>query len=213
MQRRFEQAGLDQNISFAATLPLHVDIGCGKGHFCADLATARPDLNVLGIEIREPLVEEASRLVELAGTPNLRFIAGSANVLAAACCDQLQVPLSSASIQFPDPWPKRRHQKRRVVQVDLVRQLAARMQLESGLVFVQSDVEELADEMRACFLSSGFYDDADAAELGPDGWLRDEARPWPTVRTERERQAERRGLNVWRASLRRNAQLAHEKDV
>ena len=65
LQNQYTDATLPENFAasaFAAPLPLHVDIGCGKGHFCADLAEARPDLNVLGIEIRDPLVEEANRL-------------------------------------------------------------------------------------------------------------------------------------------------------
>jgi SAM-dependent methyltransferase len=64
LQRRFQlPAALDlEDLAFAQSQPIHVDVGCGKGHFCADLAEARPDLNVLGIEIRDPLVEEANRL-------------------------------------------------------------------------------------------------------------------------------------------------------
>ena len=64
LQRRFQlPAALDlEAFAFAQSQPIHVDVGCGKGHFCADLAEARPDLNVLGIEIRDPLVEEANRL-------------------------------------------------------------------------------------------------------------------------------------------------------
>ena len=65
LQRRFQLPAaldLEGQIAFARPQPVHMDIGCGKGHFCADLAEARPDLNVLGIEIRDPLVEEANRL-------------------------------------------------------------------------------------------------------------------------------------------------------
>ena len=65
LQRRFQLPAaldLEGQIAFTRPQPVHMDIGCGKGHFCADLAEARPDLNVLGIEIRDPLVEEANRL-------------------------------------------------------------------------------------------------------------------------------------------------------
>ena len=118
LQRRFVEqdcsTALNDAMSFEKLQPLHVDIGCGKGHFCADLATARPDLNVLGIEIREELMVEARRLSELSGVGNLRFVSGSANALVPTLPNaQL---LSSASVNFPDPWPKRRHRKRRVVQ-------------------------------------------------------------------------------------------------
>ena len=66
LQRRYLEQSTDHlpaALDFAdKTLPLHLDIGCGKGHYCADLAEARPDRNIVGVEIREQLVEEATRL-------------------------------------------------------------------------------------------------------------------------------------------------------
>ena len=118
LQRRFVEQDcsttLNAALSFETSQALHVDIGCGKAHFCADLATARPDLNVLGIEIRDELMVEARRLSELSGVGNLRFVSGSANSLVPMLPEA--IILSSASVNFPDPWPKRRHRKRRVVQ-------------------------------------------------------------------------------------------------
>ena len=207
LQRRFQQQpyhDIVKSVNFDVTRPLHLDIGCGKGHFCADLAEDRPDLNILGIEIREQLVAEAQRLQELSGSGNLRFLAGSANVLAAPCIDRLgrNGELASCSIQFPDPWPKRRHQKRRVVQRQLVTDLSARM--GSGFIFIQSDVEDLACEMRSCFLDSGLFVMAPSKQLDAKGWLLDEYRPF-RANTERERQAQRRKLPVWRALLHKQA--------
>lgn len=205
LQRRFQlPAALDlEDLAFAQSQPIHVDVGCGKGHFCADLAEARPDLNVLGIEIRDPLVEEANRLCQLSGTGNLRFVAGSANVLLGPCCDALgmDAPLASCSIQFPDPWFKRRYAKRRVVQPELVAEIGRRLQ-PRGLVFLQSDIAELAAEMRGCFLGSGLFDVASATDLA--------ARPFGGVQTERERQCARRELPVFRALLRRTDAAAAE---
>ena len=128
---------------------------------------------------------------------NVRFVAGSANVLLGPCCDMLlgrDAPLASCSIQFPDPWFKRRHAKRRVVQPELVAEIGRRLQ-PGGLVFLQSDVEKLAAEMRGCFLSSGLFMTTSAADLA--------ARPFEGVQTERERQCARRGLPVARVLLRR----------
>ena len=167
LQRRFTQAslppGFDHNV-FAASRPLHLDIGCGKGHFCADLAAARPDLNVLGIEIREPLVDEALRLS--CGVGNLHFLAGSANACGAAAVDAVLEGeggvLDSVSVQFPDPWPKMRHRKRRVVQLPLVADLAERLR-PGGFVFLQSDVEEVAQDMRATFLKSPALEETSTA--------------------------------------------------
>lgn len=236
LQRRFTNARLPKSFgqsAFAAAQPLHVDIGSGKGHFCADLAAARPDLNVLGIEIRAPLVDEAERLAR--EEANLRFLAGSANACAAAAIDAVLARgghLHSLSIQFPDPWKKLRHRKRRVVQPPLVAEVAERLR-PGGLVYLQSDVEAVAREMRAAFLRAesaagppSFCEVVAAAEgaavegadrglglvtaRGPasegDGeecvpWLDEAHRPFPGIRTERERQAERRGLAVFRTLL------------
>lgn len=211
LQRRFQQVQLDtEAIAFARPAqPLHVDIGCGKGHFCADLAAARPDLNVLGIEIREPLVDEARRLCALSGSGNLRFVAGSANVLLGACCEGLGGELGSCSVQFPDPWPKRRHAKRRVVQPDLAAEIGRRLR-PGGFVFLQSDVQELLLEMRRTFLESGHFEGEGEGGGGKGAereleqehaWLGESARPFDGVQTERERQCARRGLPVWRATL------------
>ena len=208
LQRRFQVRpdleALAAQLDFEdPSLPLHIDVGCGKGHFCADLAEARRDINVLGIEIREALVDEARRLCVLSGVPNLKFLAGSANILVGPCCDALlpHSRLCSASINFPDPWPKRAHRKRRVCQPDLVRALAERLNVDAaetsdrGFVLVQSDVPELAEEMRATFLESGLFEDNTTEEttvfaFGP-----------VTIQTERERQAARRGTPVTRFCL------------
>lgn len=202
LQSRFTEQRLQEDqVQFDAARPLHVDIGCGKGHFCADLASSRPDINVLGIEIREQLVDEAKRLRGLTASGNLDFVAGSANALFAPSVDALQPgALASCSVQFPDPWPRRRHQKRRVVQRPLVRDIASRLP-SGGFVFLQSDVEELAREMRTAFLECGAFELPPAEQHDQHGWLLEDARPFESVRTERERQATRRQLSVWRAVL------------
>ena len=204
LQRRYlEQSfeALSSTVNFAdPTLPLHLDIGCGKGHYCADLAEARSDLNIVGVEIREQLVEEASRLCGLTGVDNLRFVAGSANVLVGPLCAALpDATLTSVSVNFPDPWPKRAHRKRRVVQPEIVEALAAHLQ-PGGLVLLQSDIHELEQEMAATFLQSGlFVVDAEAAGSA-------EAAGIATIHTERARQAARRNQPTWRTLLRRRKQ-------
>jgi len=217
LQRRFDHShtsvSLD-HVDFEEDLPVHIDIGCGKGHFCLDLAAERPDLNVVGIEIREPLVAEARRLVEGMGVPNVRFVSGSANALVAPygrLLAERNMALVSASVQFPDPWPKRRHAKRRLVQSQLVEDLAQALDPSDGFVWLQSDVHALAEEMRDAFVCSGrFEPGGEAADdvrggggelLDAEGWTRDEARPF-AVRTERERVAARRAMPTWRSMLR-----------
>ena len=94
--------------------PLHVDIGCARGLFCIDLAAAAPELNVLGLEIREVFAEAAAEDAATLGLTNAAFLGCNANVNlpillrnAAPCC-----ALQSATVQFPDPWFKAKHHKR-----------------------------------------------------------------------------------------------------
>ena len=94
--------------------PLHVDIGCARGLFCIDLAAMAPDLNVLGLEIREVFAEAAAEDAASLGLTNAAFLGCNANVnlpillrSAAPCC-----ALRSATVQFPDPWFKAKHHKR-----------------------------------------------------------------------------------------------------
>ena len=148
-------------------------------------------------------VDEALRLS--CGVGNLHFLAGSANACGAAAVDAVLEGeggvLDSVSVQFPDPWPKMRHRKRRVVQLPLVADLAERLR-PGGFVFLQSDVEEVAQDMRATFLKSPALEETSAAdEITP--WLDEQHRPFPGVKTERERNAERRDLTVFRTLLTR----------
>ncbi len=158
--------------------PLHLDIGCGKGHFVQDMAKLQGDRNFLGLEIREPLVDQANRWRDELGLSNLHYLFCNANnsirpLLTSLPADILQ----QVTIQFPDPWFKRRHQKRRVVQPELVVDLAEFL-VPGGVVFVQSDVEEVALEMRDRF------DEHPAFTRQHDHWLSDTPM---LISTERER--------------------------
>lgn len=206
LQRRFTEQPLPASFgpsAFEAARPLHLDLGCGKGHYCADLAAACPDLNVLGIEIREPLVQEADRLSQKIG--NLCFLAGSANVCAAAAVDTIlsyggDSYLHSVSIQFPDPWPKLRHRKRRIVQLPLVSELVKRLH-PGGVVLLKSDVEEVGRDMLSAFLTCSEMSELSSLAIPMrsvgenairmSSALEEQLSIIPTIQTERERRAER----------------------
>ena len=167
--------------------PLHVDIGCARGLFCLDLAAARPELNVLGLEIRAALAEAAEADARAAGLGNAHFLACNANVnldallrRAAPCC-----ALASASVQFPDPWFKARHHKRRVVQPPLARALAEHL-APGGWLLLQSDVRDVAEAMRATVrdAAAGLLVDARA---DTDDWSAPKPDALGDLATERER--------------------------
>lgn len=140
-----------QTIYAKVDRPLHLDIGCGRGKFLLELAQHSIDQNYLGLEIREPLVDQANEWRAELGSSNLYYLFCNANNSLRPLLSSLPKDvLHTVTIQFPDPWFKRRHQKRRVVQPTLVADLAEFL-VEGGQVFIQSDVEEVAVEMRDRF--------------------------------------------------------------
>lgn len=127
--------------------PLHLDIGCARGQFLLDIASQQPDWNFLGLEIREPLVQQAIASRDEAGLTNLHFIFCNVNIFLKPLLNSLpDGSVHRVSIQFPDPWFKKRHQKRRIVQPELVKTLADTL-APGAMVFLQSDVKGVAVEM------------------------------------------------------------------
>lgn len=178
------------------TLPLHLDIGCGRGRFLWQLAQVQPNWNYLGLEIREPLVEEAKTWRDEKGLTNLHYLFCNANSSLQPILETLPPGrLQRISIQFPDPWFKKRHQKRRVVQPELVADLATYL-AAGGEVFLQSDVEEVAIEMCHLFTEHPAFE-----RQGEGSWLAENPGP---VATEREIATLKRGEPVYRVLLHRN---------
>jgi tRNA (guanine-N7-)-methyltransferase len=169
-------------------LPLHLDIGCARGRFILRMAEHEPKWNFLGVEIREPLVIEANRIAEekgLAGNLHYEFCN------AMLWLDRLlqEIPagiLQMVTIQFPDPWFKKKHAKRRMVNAELINAILHRLAVD-GRIFVQTDIEPLADEMFGLFRER-----RELVEIAID------ENPFPT-KTERERAVEDKGLPVYRA--------------
>lgn len=174
--------------------PLHLDIGCARGQFVLEMAQQFPQWNFLGLEIREPLVIQANKLREEAGLTNLHYLFCNANNSARSLLQSLPANvLQRVSIQFPDPWFKKRHQKRRVVQPELVAELA-KFLIPGGTVFLQSDVEAVAIEM------SDRFQEHPAFVRQSQEWLAENPLG---IQTERERSTLERGEPVYRAVFER----------
>ena len=170
--------------------PLHLDIGCARGQFLHNFAPIAPDWNFLGIEIRQPLVDSALKQRDTEGLRNLHFIfCNINNSLAPLLSSFPEGVLQRVSIQFPDPWFKKRHQKRRVTQPELVQQLADGLP-RGGMVFLQSDVLEVEQDMCDRFTENPNFQRQGKAWL-PENPL--------SVPTERERVTLEKGQPVYRA--------------
>ena len=181
---------IDISAAFAfAEKPLLLDIGCARGRFLLKMAEAEPSWNYLGVEIREPLVEEANRLADEAGLTNLHYAFCNAMLWLDRLLEGIQPGvLRAVTIQFPDPWFKRKHSKRRMVNREMVDTLAKHL-APDGRVFVQTDIENLAEEMFALFRA-----DARFVEFPTD------INPFP-IRTEREKAVETKDLPVYRTTF------------
>lgn len=176
-----------------STQPLHLDIGCARGKFLLQMAQLQPQINFLGIEIREPLVKEANLRRDRLGLTNLYYLFGNINNSIDRLLESLPVgTLHYVTIQFPDPWFKTRHNKRRIVQPELVNSLATYM-VDGGILFLQSDVESVAVQMRARFQSHPNFQ-----IKHQETWLL--TNPLP-VSTEREKYTLSDGGKVYRTLL------------
>ncbi|MEL6578759.1 MAG: tRNA (guanosine(46)-N7)-methyltransferase TrmB [Cyanobacteria bacterium J06621_12] len=182
-----------QQIFANVDLPIHLDIGCARGRFLLEMAKQHSEVNYLGIEIRKQLVNLANQDRDELGLANLHYLFGNMNSSAQVLLKSLPVNnLKTVSVQFPDPWFKKKHNKRRVVQPDLVNVLVDYLAV-GGEVFLQSDIKEVVVEMRDRFSANPHL-----TQKHPEEWL--EYNPL-SVATERELHVLQQNLPVYRVLL------------
>jgi tRNA (guanine-N7-)-methyltransferase len=135
---------LDALAAFGREAPIIVEIGFGNGGTLAQMAAARPDLNFVGIEVHRPGVGHLLlRLREMELT-NVRVHCADATEILAR--DVADAGLAGIHLFFPDPWPKKRHNKRRLVNPDFIR-LAARKLKQGGIFHAATDWENYAQQI------------------------------------------------------------------
>ena len=135
-------------------LPLHLDIGCASGDFLFELALKNKNWNYIGIEIREKLVLNANLKMKKKEYKNLYFSFGNANNMFNDFKNKSLIDsINSISIYFPDPWFKKKHHKRRVIQTEFINFLSNSIQKRS-LIFIKTDVKELYDYMELIISAS-----------------------------------------------------------
>lgn len=175
-----------ENIFIDTGLPLLIDIGCARGRFLLKMAEITTDQNFLGIEIREPLVNEGNRLKVEQNSTNLHFEFCNAMIALDKLLEKLPTDiLQTVTIQFPDPWFKKKHAKRRMVNRELVETVVNQLAV-SGKIFIQTDIEFLAEEMFELFRQNTQLREFEITE-----------NPFP-VKTEREKAVEDKDLPVYR---------------
>jgi tRNA (guanine-N7-)-methyltransferase len=135
---------LDLAAIFGRSAPKFLEIGCGMGETTAAIAAAHPENDYLGIEVHTPGVGSLLKEIAVRELANLRVIQHDAVEVVRNMIPEAS--LAGIHIYFPDPWPKKRHHKRRLVQPAFVHELALRLAPGSYL-HCATDWEEYAQQM------------------------------------------------------------------
>ena len=179
--------------------PIHLDIGSAKGEFLIELTSKHPRWNFLGLEIREPLVISSERKRKKLELQNLKFLYCNVNISLDEWLSDLDYDqLKRVSIQFPDPWFKRKHIKRRVLTTSLLNSIARYMS-KDGELFIQSDIYKLIESMTNVIDKSTYFDRKSLEGLK---WL--DKNPYQ-ISTDRELFVLNQNLPIYRAIYIRNS--------
>ncbi|MFQ6273710.1 tRNA (guanosine(46)-N7)-methyltransferase TrmB [Kutzneria viridogrisea] len=156
---------LDLTGWFGREAPVLLEIGSGMGETTSQLAAAQPELNYLAVEVYKPGLAQLILRAEALEVDSLRLLRGDAVTLLTS--HLAEGSLSGVRIFFPDPWPKSKHHKRRLVQPEFVRLVATRL-APGGLLHLATDWQEYADQMMTVCSGETLLRNVHAAE--PGGW-------------------------------------------
>ena len=153
---------LDVRTLYATTQPLVLDIGFGDGEALALLAQHHPQLNFLGVEVYRPGIGALLQRIASARLENVRVVHGDA----VAVLDEHLAPgcLAAVLIWFPDPWPKRRHHKRRLVQSPFIHKVGEKL-ASGGELSVATDWQSYADHIRSVLSACEVFEKAKGSGL------------------------------------------------
>ena len=153
----FSERLLSQEEAFGRKAPLVLEIGSGMGETTAAIAAAHPELDFIAVEVHGPGVGSLLKRIDAEGLRNLRVIRhDAAQVLEHMIGD---ATLAALHLFFPDPWPKKRHHKRRLVQPGFAA-LAARKLAPGGVLHAATDWPDYAEQMQAVFSQEDALEEA-----------------------------------------------------
>jgi tRNA (guanine-N7-)-methyltransferase len=144
----------DQKIASERNAPLVLEIGSGMGETTIEIAKGHPEADFIAIEVHGPGVGSLLNRIEAEKLANLRVIRHDAVEVLQRMVDDDS--LAAIHIFFPDPWPKKRHHKRRLVQPAFVSLLAGKL-AAGGTVHLATDWPEYAEQMAAAFSASSAF--------------------------------------------------------
>lgn len=182
-----EHGMIDPRQIFGRDNMLNLEIGFGMGQSLADMAEAAPEQDFIGVEVHLPGVGALLKEVEDRGLENVRIYAIDANDVVDLCLPD--AALDRVMVYFPDPWPKKKHHKRRLVQHDLVQRLRHKLRV-GGILHLATDWENYAEYMMEIMSESeGFENSVEPGAFAP--------RPDERPMTKFEKRGENLGHGVW----------------
>jgi tRNA (guanine-N7-)-methyltransferase len=185
---------LDLDQVFGRNAPRILEIGCGMGETTVAIAAAHPGTDYIGIEVHTPGVGSLLKQIDAASLGNVRVIQHDA----VAVLQQMITPacLDGIHIFFPDPWPKKRHHKRRLIQPPFVALAASRLR-PGGYLHAATDWCEYAEQILAVLDAEPLLANTSAAYAG---------RPAYRPQTKFETRGLKLGHGVWDIVFRRKPQ-------
>tara|TARA_B100000686_G_scaffold308343_1_gene349302 strand:- start:2275 stop:2907 length:633 start_codon:yes stop_codon:yes gene_type:complete len=132
---------------FKNNRPIKLEIGFGNGSFLIEMAVREPENNFVGIDMFHKGIRKLVSKSEKLGLPNLHVVYGDARVQVPMVFHKGQ--LAEVYINFPDPWPKKKHHKRRLINSEFVDILCEKVKL-GGALHLATDYQPYAEEMLAC---------------------------------------------------------------
>ncbi|UCG25510.1 MAG: tRNA (guanosine(46)-N7)-methyltransferase TrmB [Chloroflexota bacterium] len=124
---------------FARTAPLVIEVGFGNGQFLLRYARSRPQMNFLGLEIAAPSLRSTENRIRAAGLTNVRLMRARVQSALQALCEPDEI--QGVIVNFPDPWPKAAHHRRRLISDSFLELLASRMAAGADLDIATDHVD------------------------------------------------------------------------
>ncbi|WP_281646407.1 tRNA (guanosine(46)-N7)-methyltransferase TrmB [Parendozoicomonas sp. Alg238-R29] len=184
---KLEDGRINLDAVFGRKAPLVLEIGFGMGLSLVDMAQNEQDKNFIGIEVHRPGVGSLMNEADKAGLNNLRAYCDDAVEVLAKCIPDNSV--DRLQVYFPDPWHKKRHNKRRLIQPAFVASLLPKLKT-GGVLHLATDWENYAEQMMEVMTASeGWKNQAGEENYSP----RPDYRPI----TKFEKRGERLGHGVW----------------
>lgn len=178
---------LDYQAVFGNDNPVVLEIGFGMGKSLVEMCQANPNLNYIGIEVHTPGVAKLLRDAEEFGVENVRVFEWDAIEVLEQCIPDAS--LQTMQLYFPDPWHKKRHNKRRIVQPKFAQDIRQKLKV-GGTFHMATDWEPYAEHMLEVMeVAEGYENTASKGEYHP----RPEFRPL----TKFENRGEKLGHGVW----------------